>query len=89
MLFVFFQVKLNKDFSYDDDHVIKALEQSLDELRKAKLELPPPPQPNELPKRPFGEFTEPTFEAKIGRRKSIFTETEKEVTDNVVMRLVY
>lgn len=82
----FLQVKLHKDFGYDDDRVIKALEHSMDELRKAKLDLPPAATENEFPKRPFGIFTEPSFEAKIGRRKPIFTETEKEVTDTVILR---
>lgn len=37
----------------------------MDELRKAGLELPPPPEPIELPKKPFGVFVEPTVEAKV------------------------
>lgn len=58
----------------------------MEELRKAKLDLPPPPAPNEFPQKPFGVFVEPNFEAKVGIRKSIFSETEKEVTDTVIMR---
>lgn len=81
----YIQVKLQKDFGYDDDYVIKTLEQSLEELRKSKLDHPPPGNENELPKRPFGIFVEPSFEAKVGIRKSIFTETEKEVTEKVIM----
>lgn len=80
----FLQVKLPKDFGYDDDYVIKALEQCCEELRKAKMELPPPPEPNELPQKPFGVFVEPTKDEKIGHRKSDFTEIEKEVTENVI-----
>lgn len=56
---------MHSDFGYDDDHVIKMLEQSMDELRKAKMDLPPPPQPNELPQKPFGVFQEQNFEAKV------------------------
>lgn len=41
------------------------LEQSMDELKKAKMDLPPPPQPNELPQKPFGVFQEQDFEAKV------------------------
>lgn len=41
------------------------LEQSMEELRRAKMDLAPPPQPNELPQRPFGEFQEQNFEAKV------------------------
>lgn len=60
-----FQTKLHSDFGYDDDYVIKTLEQSMEELRKAKMDLPPPAQPNEFPQRPFGVFQEPNFEAKV------------------------
>lgn len=107
---------MHKDFGYDDDYVVKMLEQSMDELRKTKMDLPSPAQANEFPKKPFGVFIEPNFEAKasvfrffffncailltfiylqynflyvlikVGFRKSIFTETEKEVTDNVILR---
>lgn len=41
------------------------LEQSMDELRKSKMDLPAPPQANEFPKKPFGVFIEPNFEAKV------------------------
>lgn len=37
----------------------------MDELKRAKLDLPPPGQPNEFPQRPFGVFQEPNFEAKV------------------------
>lgn len=84
----YIQVKLQKEFGYDDDFVIKTLEQSMEELRKAKLDRPPSAGENELPKRPFGTFVEPSFEAKVGIRKSIFTETEKEVTENVILQYV-
>lgn len=99
---------MHKDFGFDDDYVIKTLVQSMEELRKHKLDQPPPAEPNELPRKPFGIFTEPNFEAKVisniekqnsklfifeptnkkqvGIRKSTFTDTEKEVTDNVIMR---
>ncbi|XP_055694336.1 USP6 N-terminal-like protein [Lutzomyia longipalpis] len=82
----YLQVQLHTDFGYDDDYVIKTLEQCMEELRKHKLDLPPPPGANELPKRPFGEFREPSIESKIGRRKSIFSETEREVTENVILQ---
>lgn len=45
--------------------MIQNLEKCMDELRKAGLELPPPPEPIELPKKPFGVFVEPTVEAKV------------------------
>lgn len=84
----YIQVQLHKDFGFDEDHVIKALEQSMEELRKAKLDIPPPPGENELPKRPFGVFKEPSFESQIGRRKSLFTEKEMEVTETVKLKCV-
>lgn len=37
----------------------------MDELKRAKMDLPPPPTPNELPQKPFGEFQEQNFEAKV------------------------
>lgn len=37
----------------------------MDELRKAKMDLPPPAQSNEFPKKKFGLFVEPNFEAKV------------------------
>lgn len=81
----YLQVKLQKDFGYDDDVVIKAYEQCSEDLRKAKMELPPPPAPEiEYPQKPFGVFVEPTKDEKIGHRKSDFSEIEKEVTDSVI-----
>lgn len=82
----YIQVKLYKDFGYDDDFVIKSLEQSMESLRKSNLESPPPPTESEFPKKPFGKFVEPSFEAKIGRRKPEFTKTEKDVTTNVILQ---
>jgi hypothetical protein len=79
-------VKLQIDFGYDDDLVIKTLEQCSEDLRKAKMELPPPAGENELPKRPFGVFIEPTKEEKIGLRRQTFTPVEKEVTDSVIVK---
>lgn len=38
----FLQVTLSKDFFFDDDYVIEQLQTSMSELRRAKLELPPP-----------------------------------------------
>lgn len=38
----FLQVTLNKNFYYEDDFVIEQLQASMTELRKAKLDLPPP-----------------------------------------------
>lgn len=80
----YLQVKLAKDFGYDDDFVIKALEQCSEDLRKAKMELPPAPPDSEFPQKPFGVFVELTKDEKIGHRRSDFSEIEKEVTENVI-----
>lgn len=77
----FLQIKLHKNFGYEDDYVIKVLEQSMIDLRKYA---PPPPQPSELPKFEFGRFIEPEFETKIGLRKNRFTETERKTTEKVI-----
>jgi hypothetical protein len=82
----YLQVKLPKDFGYDDDFVIKALEQCSEELRKAKMELPPPAPDNEFPQKECGVFVEPTKDEQIGHRKSDFSEIEKEVTENVIKK---
>lgn len=49
----------------DDDVVMESLQRCMEELKKAKLDYPGPPPPDELPKTPFGTFTEPTFEQKV------------------------
>jgi len=38
----FLQVTLSKDFCFEDDFVIEQLQNSMSELRRSKLELPPP-----------------------------------------------
>ncbi len=38
----FLQVTLSKDFFFEDDFVIEQLQHSMSELRRSKLELPPP-----------------------------------------------
>uniref|UniRef100_A0A8C7Z318 USP6 N-terminal-like protein n=1 Tax=Oryzias sinensis TaxID=183150 RepID=A0A8C7Z318_9TELE len=52
----FLQVTLNKNFYYEDDFVIEQLQASMTELRKAKLDLPPPGNEDELPKKPLGQL---------------------------------
>ena len=64
----FLQGSLVKDFGYDDDQVMDALRASLEELRKAKMDIPPNLQPNELPQKPFGLFVPPSVEQILGRR---------------------
>ena len=66
------QKSLEKDFGYNDDQVIEALQSSMEELRKAKMHVPPKPKENEilkeLPTKPFGLFVPPSVEQVIGRR---------------------
>lgn len=81
----FLKVRLYKDFGYDDDTVITTLERSIEELKKAKLDHPGPPTNDELPRRTLGQFIEPTFERKIGRRAEEFSEVEKITNETVVL----
>lgn len=37
----------------------------MDELRRAKLDLPPPGASNEFPQKKFGVFIEPNLESKV------------------------
>lgn len=54
-LIEFLQVDLEKDFGYHDDEAMTALQQSMLELKKHKMELPKDPPPDsEKPSRPFG-----------------------------------
>ena len=54
-LIEFLQVDLEKDFGYHDDEAITALQQSIAELRKHKMDLPTDaPSDLERPTKPFG-----------------------------------
>ncbi|KAF9419799.1 hypothetical protein HW555_003798 [Spodoptera exigua] len=79
-------VKLHKDFGFEDDMVIYHLERSMEELKRAKLDYPGPPPPNELPKRQLGLFVEPDKKSKIGQRAENFSETEKQARATVILR---
>ncbi|XP_043092737.1 USP6 N-terminal-like protein isoform X2 [Puntigrus tetrazona] len=52
----FLQVTLSKDFFFEDDFVIEQLQHSMSELRRSKLELPPPGKEDEFPKKPLGQL---------------------------------
>ncbi|XP_047096814.1 USP6 N-terminal-like protein isoform X1 [Schistocerca piceifrons] len=82
----FLQVKLEHDFGFEDDVVMVNLEQSMAELKRHKLDYAGSPPPHELPKRPFGQFSEPTFERKVGRRSHEFSAVEKATKESVVLR---
>lgn len=61
----YLQIKLEKDFCFDDDTVISTMERSMEELKRAKLDYPGPPLLHELPRYPFGTFKEPSFASKV------------------------
>lgn len=50
----FLQIKLEQDFGYHDDAAIDALQASMEELHKHKLDNPGRAPPHELPQKPFG-----------------------------------
>lgn len=81
----YLQIRMERS-EMEDDVVIESLQRCMEELKKAKLDYPGPPPPDELPKTPFGTFTEPTFEQKVGRRTSELTALEKVATESVVLR---
>ncbi|XP_056383479.1 USP6 N-terminal-like protein [Hyla sarda] len=51
----FLQEKIARSLSYDDDIVVEQLQTSMAELRKMKLELPPPGKAEEFPKMTLGQ----------------------------------
>uniref|UniRef100_A0A8D0HJ61 Uncharacterized protein n=1 Tax=Sphenodon punctatus TaxID=8508 RepID=A0A8D0HJ61_SPHPU len=52
----FLQDTLAKDFFYEDDFVIEQLQNSMSELKRAKLDLPTAGKEDELPKKPLGQI---------------------------------
>ncbi|XP_005993889.1 USP6 N-terminal-like protein isoform X1 [Latimeria chalumnae] len=52
----FLQETLSKDFFFEDDFVIEQLQNSMSELKRAKLDLPPPGKEDEFPKKPLGQL---------------------------------
>ncbi|XP_030650042.1 USP6 N-terminal-like protein [Chanos chanos] len=50
----FLQEKIGRSFYLSDDIVIEQLQLSMSELRKMKLDVPPPAKPEELPRNPLG-----------------------------------
>ncbi|MEE6498517.1 hypothetical protein FKM82_003136 [Ascaphus truei] len=51
----FLQEQIARSLSYDDDIVVEQLQLSMAELRKLKLELPPPGKDEEFPKKALGQ----------------------------------
>ncbi|KAG8576913.1 hypothetical protein GDO81_010020 [Engystomops pustulosus] len=54
-LIEFLQESLAKNFGYEDDYVIEQLQLSMTELRRSKLDIPPPGKEDEQPKKPLGQ----------------------------------
>ncbi|NXA30713.1 US6NL protein, partial [Eudromia elegans] len=52
----FLQETLAKDFFYEDDFVIEQLQNSMSELKRAKLDLPAAGKEDEFPKKPLGQI---------------------------------
>ncbi|KAG5849247.1 hypothetical protein ANANG_G00107920 [Anguilla anguilla] len=50
----FLQESIARSLSLSDDAVVEQLQTSMSELRKTKLDLPPPAKSDELPKKPLG-----------------------------------
>ena len=76
----FFQNSLPVNFIYDDDQVVESLQSCMEELKKSKLDTPPPnDKDNELPQKPFGLFVPPSVEQIIGRRT---IESDTEIINN-------
>ncbi|XP_063986391.1 USP6 N-terminal-like protein [Diachasmimorpha longicaudata] len=82
----YLQIKLEKDFRYDDDTVISAMERNQEELKRAKLDYPGGPLAQELPRFPFGTFKEPSFTSKVGRRAEEFSEAQLVLRESVTQR---
>ena len=67
-LMTFFQGDLITGFNFTDDQVIESAVISAAELKRVRLDLPPPPpDASEYPTRPFGLFVPPSVEQQIGR----------------------
>ncbi|KOC63221.1 USP6 N-terminal-like protein [Habropoda laboriosa] len=82
----YLQIKLEKDFCFDDDTVISTMERSMEELKRSKLDYPGPPLPHELPRYPFGTFKEPSFASKVGRRSEEFSEAQHVMRESIAQR---
>nr|XP_033813812.1 USP6 N-terminal-like protein isoform X2 [Geotrypetes seraphini] len=52
----FLQQTLGVNFYFEDDFAIEQLQNSMAELKRAKLDLPPPGKEEELPKKPLGQL---------------------------------
>ncbi|XP_062928758.1 USP6 N-terminal-like protein isoform X1 [Mobula hypostoma] len=55
-LIEFLQESLAKDFFFEDDFVVDQLQNSMSELKRSKLDLPPPGKPEEFPQKSLGQL---------------------------------
>ena len=67
-LLTFFQSTTEKEFIIDDDSVIEQLQICMEELKKAKMSIPPKAKNNESPTLPFGMELQPSVEQLIGKK---------------------
>ncbi|XP_032596898.1 USP6 N-terminal-like protein isoform X2 [Drosophila grimshawi] len=81
----YLQVKLHKNFGYNDDDAVQALERIMKKLRDLKLDVPPPAKSNEFPTRELGVFVEADRDKKTGQRRD-YTNTEKQVLTDIMSR---
>ncbi|XP_055838183.1 USP6 N-terminal-like protein isoform X2 [Episyrphus balteatus] len=82
----YLQVKLHKNFGYNDDYVMEVLEHAMKKLKSYRLDVPPAPKSIEFPQKPLGQLIEPEFEKKVGHRRSEYTENERQVINDVISR---
>ncbi|XP_067950772.1 USP6 N-terminal-like protein [Watersipora subatra] len=65
----FLQHDLEQDFGFSDDTVIGSLEPNREELKRSRMDVPPPGNPEEeQPQKPFGCVTYPTEEELLARQ---------------------
>ncbi|XP_022105991.1 USP6 N-terminal-like protein [Acanthaster planci] len=64
----YLQERLVDDFGFKDDEVIESLQESIADLRRAKMIMPPAPKTSELPQVPFGLARTPSISQATGLR---------------------
>ena len=77
----FLQIELEQDFGMEDDACIEHLQVCIEELRKAKMDLPPKGTVSEFPQKPFGLWMPPSLEMILGRRS--YEPSQKELANGI------
>ena len=87
------QINLEKDFGYEDDHVVDKLREVINELASNRLDIPGRPSQDELPSKPFGmipkELTAAESPAKNSSKAGLrtgFTQKEREFSQHTIQR---